>query len=190
MFVSAASIKGWEGRYGTPVEWTDVQSISDEDHQVISHSQRHGRRHDITLYIEGDGKIAVIAKPFYPPGLYRAPSGGLDPDEDLETGAAREGLEETGLTVRLERYLLRAHVAFTSRLGDIAWHTHVFSASTPDRLIAPTDHHEIREARWADPGEFRDFDLIMRRSERGGLQYRARLHEQVARLHHLFRHGR
>jgi len=189
VFVSAESIRGWETRYGKPAEWSHVQPISEEDQNVISHSQRHGRQHDITLYIEGDGKIAVVAKPFYPPGLYRAPSGGLDPDEDLESGAMREGHEETGLTVRLEKYLLRAHVRFTCRLGDIEWHTHVFTASTPDRKIAPTDHHEIREARWADPGEFQDFDLIMRRSERGGLQYRARLHEQVARLHDLFRHS-
>lgn len=179
-------IAGWEKRYGAPALWWHTQPLTVDDHQVITRSQRHGRRHDITLYIEGDGAIAVIAKPFYPPGLFRAPSGGLDRGEELEVGAAREALEETGLHIVLSRYLLRAAVTFESPSGQIEWLTHVFTASTDDRVIRPIDTREIGAARWAAPDEFEKFGAIMRGSGRGGLQYRARLHEQVSHLHPLF----
>jgi len=51
---------------------------------MIRSSQIDGRAHDITLYIENAGRIAVTAKHDYPPGLYRAPSGGLHAGETLE----------------------------------------------------------------------------------------------------------
>ena len=188
MFVSEHTIETWSARYGVPQRWTHVQTVTPPDYGIISDSQKHGRRHDITLYIEGDGQIAVIAKPFYPPGLYRAPSGGLEPDESLEAGAAREALEETGLHIELDRYLLATTVLFEcGGKSTIEWRTHVFSATTTDRALSPTDHHEIREARWAAPEEFAAFSVIMRQSRRGGLLYRAALHEQVARVHPLFR---
>lgn len=188
MFVTEQMIASWAECYGTPRAWAHRQAVTPPDYGIISGSQRQGRRHDITLYIEGDGRIAVIAKPFYPPGLYRAPSGGLEPGEILESGAAREAHEETGLRITLASYLLAATVTFecAGRL-EIVWQTHVFSATTTDRVLCPTDHHEIREARWADISEFATFGAIMRQSERGGLLYRAALHEQVAMVHPAFR---
>ncbi len=188
MYISQETIRSWSGLYGTPRQWSHRQAVTPSDYGIISGSQKHGRRHDITLYIEGDGLIAVIAKPFYPPGLYRAPSGGLEPGETLEAGSAREAHEETGLDVELASYLLVATVVFTCPdKPAIEWHTHVFSATTSDRTLAPTDHHEIREARWADPSEFATFSAIMRESQRGGLLYRAALHDEIAKAHPLFR---
>jgi len=187
MFVSDQTIESWAALYGVPRTWSHRQAVTPHDYAIISGSQKHGRRHDITLYIEGDGKIAVIAKPFYPPGLYRAPSGGLEPDESLESGAAREALEETGLRIQMCNYLLVATVIFEcGGKPSIEWHTHVFSATTADRTLSPTDHHEIREARWAVPDEFATFGAIMRRSQRGGLMYRAALHDQVSQIHRAF----
>jgi 8-oxo-dGTP pyrophosphatase MutT (NUDIX family) len=160
--------------------------MTHDDHAVITGSQKNGRCHDVTFYIEADGKIAVIAKPFYPPKLYRAPSGGLNPNESLEEGALREAFEETGLRIELTEYILRTNVVFECDLGKIPWHSHIFRATTTDRILAPTDHIEIKEARWADPSEFALFGEIMRQSDKGGLWYRASLHEQIARLHPLF----
>jgi 8-oxo-dGTP pyrophosphatase MutT (NUDIX family) len=187
MHIRAETIAAWEERYGKPRLWTHYQPISADDYAIIKASQHHGRAHDITLYIEADGKLAVIAKPFYPPGMYRAPSGGLNPEESLEIGALREAYEETGLHIRLSTYLLRANVVFADGGLRIDWCTHVFSALTDDRAIAAIDRHEIREARWVDPSEFATFGELMRQSPRGGLRYRAQLHEQVGAIHPLFR---
>jgi ADP-ribose pyrophosphatase YjhB (NUDIX family) len=186
VFVSDQAISSWEARYGDPIVWTHYQPMTLRDHKVISGSQKRGRHHDITLYIEHDGQIAVIAKHIYPPKLYRAPSGGLNPGESLEDGAGREAVEETGLTIELQRYLLRTNVTFDCEIGQIEWHSHIFSATTNDSTLAPTDHDEIRHARWAEPSEFATFGKIMRTLNIGGLQYRAALHEQIARLHPLF----
>ncbi|GAB4313681.1 MAG: hypothetical protein Kow0074_00320 [Candidatus Zixiibacteriota bacterium] len=186
-FIQPETIAGWERRYGTPREWDHLQPVTVRDYGIIKASQKHGRRHDITLYIECDGHIAVIAKPFYPDGLYRAPSGGLQPGESLEDGAQREAREETGLPITLRQYLLRTNVIFrSSTFGDIEWHSHIFTATTSQTDIAHTDFNEIREARWAAPSEFVTFGEIMRASEYGGLHYRAALHEQFAGLHPLF----
>ena len=186
MYIPEQMVRGWELRYITPVVWHHHQEITDGDYEGIHASQKRGRAHDITLYIEHDGLLAVIAKPIYPPGLYRAPSGGLDPGEELEIGAMREAIEETGLDVQLHSYLLRAHVVFAAPCGSIAWTTHVFTATTEAATLAPTDHHEIREARWAAPSEFVNYSEIMRGADRGGLRYRAALHDQIAHLHPLF----
>ncbi|MBI3872030.1 MAG: NUDIX hydrolase [candidate division Zixibacteria bacterium] len=185
-FISPDDVAAWEERYGAPKRWTHNQPVTPEDYAGIKASQKRGRAHDVTMYIEGDGRIAVIAKPFYPPGMYRPPSGGLDPGEPLEDGATREAYEETGLRVRLESYILRADVVFADGDNTIAWTTHIFTASTDNRLITPIDRKEIREARWADPAEFARFGELMRQSPRGGLRYRATLHERVAAIHPLF----
>jgi 8-oxo-dGTP pyrophosphatase MutT (NUDIX family) len=187
MYITPAMVAEWESRYGVPRRWRHKQPITPRDYDIIHGSQHDGRAHDITLYIEADGRIAVIAKPFYPPGLFRAPSGSLKSGESLEDGAGREGYEETGLRIQLTSYLLRATVVFAEGARTIDWCTHVFTATTDDRVIAPTDHVEIREARWAKPEEFATFTELMRRSDRGGLHYRAALHEQVAGVHPVFR---
>ncbi|MEW5700628.1 MAG: NUDIX hydrolase [Candidatus Zixiibacteriota bacterium] len=186
MDIPATTIESWEARYGTPVRWTHIQPVTPDNYAIIRGSQRDGRAHDITLYIAADGRIAVIAKPVYPPGMFRAPSGGLTPGESLEAGASREAYEETGLRIRLASYLLRVDVTFVEDTRRIDWCTHVFSASAIDQKIAPVDHHEIREARWALPSEFAAFGRMMRLTSHGGLHYRAALHEQVAAVHPLF----
>lgn len=175
-------IAKWEARYGLPVKWEHHQPVSSYDYDGIKSSQKNGRAHDITLYIENSGRFAVIAKPVYPRGLFRAPSGGLHTGESLEEGAIREAIEETGLSIALNEYLLRAHVVFEDYGRVIHWWTHVFYATTADEEIAPTDMEEIREARWATPEEFAKFNEMMMTADRGGLRYRAALHDQIADL--------
>jgi len=186
VYVDSQMVAGWEKRYGAPVVWRHHQSLTPADYDGIKASQREGRAHDVTLYIESKGRIAVIAKPIYPAGLFRTPSGGLHVGESLEEGALREAHEETGLHVRLGRYLLRAEVTFDDGARQIFWTTHVFTATTDDELVVPIDTKEIREARWALPEEFSVFDAMMRNASRGGLRYRAALHQHVARLLPLF----
>lgn len=110
----------------------------------------------------------VIRKPTFPAEAFRAPSGGVHPGESLEEGALREALEETGLGVRLVRYLLRVdatlrpgiawhpHEALPPEVldpadpGAVRWQTHVFLACVEgeNRQLAPRDTWEIAEARW------------------------------------------
>jgi 8-oxo-dGTP pyrophosphatase MutT (NUDIX family) len=177
----------WKLQYGRPARWRHVQPVAAPELRMIRSSQIDGRAHDITLYIENAGRIAVTAKHDYPPGLYRAPSGGLHAGETLEQGARREAIEETGLSIELTSYILCAEVVFEHDTENLRWTTHVFSATTSGGVLAHTDHREIREARWARPDEFIGFDRLMNESPSGGLRYRAALHGEVVRLLPLFR---
>src|SRR5262249_30690101 len=126
-----------EALYGRPRESRLVQEISPADIAMVRRSQKGGlRAHDVTLYIWAAGapeKLAVIAKHSYPPGAFRPPGGAVDAGEELADGAAREALEETGLVVAIERYLLRVAARFTcAGQSAVEWRTHVVGARAAD----------------------------------------------------------
>ncbi len=174
-----------EELYGPPAEEHLAFEMGPREWQVLKRSQVNGRAHDVTLFVLRDGMLAAIAKHPYPPGIYRAPSGGVLPGESMEAGIAREMMEETGLRVRLKRYLLRVGVDFSHRGETVRWTTHVFSgeALPGETEMAPLDLEEIREARWVPlkelSGRIRSTLLA---SGSAGLHYRAWLHDRVMEL--------
>ena len=182
MYVTDDMLAEIEGRYGRPVERTFVFSVTDREYKRIKDSQHHGRNHDITLYIRKGDKIIVIAKHIYPPDLYRAPSGGLKPGEDFEAGAYREAMEETGCEIELNDYVMRTSVAFVRGDDMIFWRSFIFTASYVSGDFEFTDTREIREVRLADWHEFEHFGHIMRRTEMGGLHYRAAMHDELKKI--------
>ena len=150
---------------------------------MVRRSQKHGRAHDITLFIlEGDS-LVVIKKPMYPPGAYRAPSGGINPGEGFEEGSIREAYEETGLVVELEEYVLRARVKFTNESDAIDWTSHIFTANPVGGALEPIDVHEIVEARFATLDELNGpINEALIASGSTGLRYRAELGEIVTEM--------
>ena len=185
MFISKEMIARLAQLYGTPKEWSFDVTVERKEYDRIRASQRKDRRHDFTVYVVKDNRIIVIAKHFYPPGLYRAPSGGVKPDEDPEEGMLREVWEETGCEAAIQRFLLRTTVRFHCGEEVIRWHSYVFKATYTSGDFDFTDKNEIREVKLATLREFETFAELMRSTNVGGLQYRAALHEQVAPLLHL-----
>ena len=168
--------------YGQPGLAAFEFNVKPDEYRRILRSQKDGRNHDITLYIRKNDQVVVIAKPFYPPGLYRAPSGGLQPGEDFRSGAEREAMEETGCRIEFEKFLLRTEVAFVCGRDRIDWRSFVFQAHYAGGNFEFTDKREIKEVRLASLDEFTGFSRIMRASEIGGLHYRAALHDAVKGL--------
>ena len=72
--------------------------------------------------------------------------------------AVREAYEETGLSIRLDRYILRCAIRFYSPTREVDWTSHVFTAAYTGGNIGPHDLKEIREARWATVDEFPEFN--------------------------------
>lgn len=177
MYVTPAVIAEAEARYGTPRELRVSYEISAPELAMIRGSQRDGRAHDVTTFVFNGERLAVIAKPSYPPGAYRVPGGALRRDEAMDAGVLREAHEETGLEATAQRYLLRIHARFTLGGDGVDWTTHVLSAVTPQTLIDPIDRREIREARWSAlaelNGPIRDTLLA---SGRPLFRYRSDLH--------------
>ena len=206
MFVTEDMVSGMVARFGCPHNQTFRFPVLPDEYDLIRNSQKHGRRHDVTIYLRYKNKYVVIAKPFYPPGQYRAPSGGLSPGESFDDGIAREMLEETGCNISVCKFLLRTRVFFelsetpptwTGSIEDsiadqnqnsvinsksIDWCSFVFLADYVSGDFKFTDKHEISEVRLATLDEFDTFSEIMRRSDIGGLHYRAALHDTIIPL--------
>lgn len=134
-------------RYGAPALLAWSSDISRDEYVLATYNP--DRRHDVTLFILDPGtKIALIRKPHFAEGIWRPPGGGIKPGEDFVAGATREAVEETGLSVTLERYLVDAVARFRHGADEIDWRTHVFLARTADEALLPRDAAEIAEARW------------------------------------------
>jgi 8-oxo-dGTP pyrophosphatase MutT (NUDIX family) len=157
-----------EIRFGVPEQMAMEQVVNQEEMELVASSLRRLRTHDVTFFIMDEDRLAVIRKPMFARGVLRAPSGGIRSGESVEAGAVREAWEETGLEIRLERYLLRIYATFyppepwpgsatlPPEVADpddpnvLHWWTHVFQASVLGRRqIEPVDTDEIAEARWA-----------------------------------------
>jgi ADP-ribose pyrophosphatase YjhB (NUDIX family) len=137
--------------YGTPTLLRWEGEVSEPELALATYDA--ARRHDVTLFIYNGERLALIRKPQFPPGIWRTPGGGVKPSEDFVAAVLREGLEETGAKIELDRYLVRTEAVF--RLGEqaITWQTHVFSAHTDAEQLDPFDTIEIAEARWGTAKE-------------------------------------
>ena len=182
MFISHEAILELEKKYGNPEELSLAYEMTEHEFAVVRGSQKHGRAHDVTLFIINDGQVVVIKKPMYPPGAFRAPSGGIAPGEPFEEGALREAYEETGLVVSLEKYILRAKVRFSHCSDIIDWTSHVFTAKSSGRELQPIDTHEIAEARFVTIDELMgSIRSALLSSGSTGLRYRSDLNDEVIR---------
>ncbi|OQX92028.1 MAG: hypothetical protein B6D58_05100 [candidate division Zixibacteria bacterium 4484_95] len=178
-YLKSSDIAEIEEMFGKPRElYTEVEMTPEELMQVRQ-SQVSGRAHDITLFIFKDDKMLFTAKHFYPPGLYRAPSGAVKPGENMIEGAKREAFEETGAEIQLEEYLLRIRVKFYCDDDYINWTSHVFEAKYVSGEIRPHDTEEIREARFIDKKDIEHFNETMLKLNIGGFRYRVFLTENT-----------
>jgi ADP-ribose pyrophosphatase YjhB (NUDIX family) len=162
---------------GTPAVLPWDGEISDLEWTVATHNP--ARTHDVTLFIlDPAERIALIRKPHFADGVWRPPGGGIKPGEDFIVGAVREALEETGLNVELQRYLVVSDATFRNAGRALPWHTHVLLARTEDTKLAPADTEEIAAARWGTlpelAGPLRDRLLAQNREF---WRYRVALHD-------------
>jgi ADP-ribose pyrophosphatase YjhB (NUDIX family) len=165
-------------RFGVPRRLELVQEIGVEERELVLASGRAGRSHDVTFFVFNRGRLALIRKPHFAPGVWRPPGGGVHRGEEFQAGAAREAREELGVRITLERYLVHTSAVFTCAGEEIRWQTHVLSASTDDPELVPLDTIEIAAARWGTvaelAGPIRERLLA---TGRGLWRYRVALHD-------------
>jgi ADP-ribose pyrophosphatase YjhB (NUDIX family) len=151
MHLTEAVLAPVRERYGEPTRLEWEGEISEREHALATYNPR--RMHDVTLFILNGERLALIRKPQFEPGIWRPPGGGIKSGEDFVEGVRREALEETGLSVELQRYLVVAEALFLYKPFEVPWHTHVFLATTDDDELDPLDHEEIAGARWGTLAE-------------------------------------
>jgi ADP-ribose pyrophosphatase YjhB (NUDIX family) len=164
-------------RYGAPsvVRWDG--EISREEFALAGSSP--GRRHDVTFFVfDPRSRLALIQKPSYPLPVWRPPGGGVRPDEAFETGVQREALEELGVEIALERFLVSSDATFHCAGEVIEWRTLVFSARTSAEELDPQDTREISAARWGTSEELAGpLRAAMLETGRALWRYRIALHD-------------
>jgi 8-oxo-dGTP pyrophosphatase MutT (NUDIX family) len=164
-------------KYGTPRELTMSFPMSPPEFDMLKNSMSDGRNSDVTLFIFKEDKVVVIAKPWYPEELYRTPSGGIKPGEDIELTAKREAYEETGAKIKVGKYVLRTYVAFTCNQEKIEWTSHVFTARYVSGKLQPIDTKEIRAVTLMSLDELSSLKPKLLAQKSGGLAYRSALTE-------------
>jgi ADP-ribose pyrophosphatase YjhB (NUDIX family) len=147
-YIDEEILAALRARYGEPRLLSLELPISEAERDLVVGSSRGERFHDVTLFVLRGDLVAFIRKPHYTPGLWRPPGGGLKRGEVFEDGARREALEELGVPVELERYLVHVEAVFTHADERIPWRTLVFAATTSAEKLEPLDTEEISEARW------------------------------------------
>ncbi|HHW07378.1 MAG TPA: NUDIX hydrolase [Clostridia bacterium] len=184
MYIPAGAIKDLELQFGTPKEITMDHFITSPEMTMLRASQKHGRAHDFTFFIiDRDNRVAVISKHSHPPGFYRAPSGGVNPGEDVLQGMYREAFEETGIRIDIKQYILRINVTFKCDRIAVPWVSHIFTAAPLTTLMKPIDTKEIKEVKWVSwkelQGPIRD---NLSKSPAKLFHYRVFLTDAVAQL--------
>jgi ADP-ribose pyrophosphatase YjhB (NUDIX family) len=168
-------------RYGEPAVLTWSGDVSDAEWALATYDPE--RFHDVTLFIlDPARRLALIRKPHFAADVWRPPGGGGRPGDDVAAGAEREALEETGLRVELQRYLVEARATFRNDGRELRWQTHVVLAATQDSELAPGDPGEIAAARWGTLEELAGpLRGILLATGRPFWRYRVALHDAALR---------
>lgn len=85
-------------------------------------------------------------------GLWHIPSGSVEEGENPQDTAVREAHEETGLRVRLVRFLNTYLGRFPN--GDLILRTIWLAEPLPGQTLQPTFTHEVAEPRYVSQEEF------------------------------------
>ena len=105
-------------------------------------AQHFPRTDPVTIMlVEHDGKLLLGRQPRFPPRVFSALAGFVEPGESIEEAVAREVFEEAGVRVREVSYVASQPWPFPSQLM-IGCH-----AVADDPTLA-VDFSEIEEARW------------------------------------------
>jgi len=101
------------------------------------------RRGEVVLVVQrADQEVLLHTKIFYPPGIYRLPSGGVSWDETVSDALRREVYEETGFTTCQEQLLGLVSYEFQGDGRSIPFVSYVF-------LLTGIEGHPTVQ----DPGE-------------------------------------
>jgi len=179
VYIDPEDIRKMEILYG-PAARINVEPIAmfDFEFELMRSSMKRGRRHDVTMFISHGGGYVGIQKPQYSnTGIFRAPSGGVNPGETLEAGIKREMYEETGLRVEIERFLIIMSAYFTGPDGEgQEWMSYIFSGKSVAGELSPVDTREISSARIVTREEMLGpIAAEMIKTGWGGFIYRARI---------------
>ncbi|MEX1018704.1 MAG: NUDIX hydrolase [Litorilinea sp.] len=180
--ISGAEIATLARKYGAPVR---LRYAVQADEYIHSYRWRKDsdRRAEVVFAIQDpSGQLWVHAKPHYPAHIFRLPSGGICWDEGIEAALLREVEEETGLNVRVERFLGVLDYTFYYGGTTAQFASYVFHLLSRGGVPVPAVGETICEFRPIPPGRISEVAVDLRNlmgDRRGWGQWRALAHDLV-----------
>ncbi|MBE0526491.1 MAG: NUDIX hydrolase [Candidatus Thorarchaeota archaeon] len=174
--IDDAELQSMIERFGEPRKLHFSANFLDFECELVRQTRTKGRLHDITCFIrQTENEFVVIQKHQYAnTGIYRAPSGGAKVGESLESAAHREMHEETGLEVRLLKFILDMYLDVVCSNETIPWRSLVFLAEPVAGIMRPVDTYEIFDVKVMSREDLLgDVDKLMIDSGWGGFAYRS-----------------
>lgn len=153
LYGGARSLVDWHARHrfcarcGTPTRLTKGGWQRD---CPTCNAQHFPRTDPVTIMlVEHEGRLLLGRQPRFPPRVYSALAGFVEPGESIEEAVAREVFEEAGVRVRDVSYVASQPWPFPSQLM-IGCHSHA------DDPAITVDTTELEEARWFTRAELED----------------------------------
>ncbi len=169
-------------RFGAPQMRT--YNILADDY-IYSHRWRgrSDRRAEVVFAIQTPtGRIWLHAKTHYPSHIYRLPTGGIHKDELVEEALLREVAEETGLTIKIVRFLAVLEYHFWYGPSMVPFMSYVFHVSSTGGTPVCHAGEDISDFRAVYPSQLRKIAANLRNlsgERRAWGQWRAPAHEVV-----------
>jgi N-acetylglutamate synthase-like GNAT family acetyltransferase len=154
-----------------------AQEFDGRGWKMVQQSLARRRGHDVTLIVkEGRDRVALLSRHSHPPGFVTTAAQATPIVGDFTSNVEAELKAETGLRLRLEKFLL--HITLDIRHSDdlTAWDTYVFTASCPEPASVLS---QTKELVWVSPTQIENLGEKLLASEQGGLQYRGRLNNSI-----------
>lgn len=110
---------------------------------VTKMSLKKPRRAEVVMVVPNEqGHIWLHTKNFYPQGVYRLMTGGLDPGEAPQRALQREVEEETGFKVKAQHCLAIITYTFAAEQVKLPFVSYVFATTPAKGRPHPTDPGE------------------------------------------------
>lgn len=157
--MSQAELEKLVARFGEPHRQTHAIDITQRTYRSWMRKITTGpvscRGEVIMVIVRPNGTILVHTKDFYPPGVYRLPSGRVLWNEKVQTTLRREVTEETNLDVGVEDFLGLIEYAFCCHGNTLPFVSYLFHLEELGGDLRCRDHNEgITDFREASIGEF------------------------------------
>jgi 8-oxo-dGTP pyrophosphatase MutT (NUDIX family) len=175
-------------KYGHPECRCYSLEVSKKNFENWGRALVNKRRGEVVFVAQQPAGLILHSKDFYPPGIYRLPSGGVRWGESVLSALHREAWEEMGLKLEVERFLGLLEYKLCCQWETVPFVSYVFLVRGSKGKPVPNDKEEhilsfrqvsvaelpavaasLRslEGDWRDWGEFRaivhDFVVEMMR---------------------------
>lgn len=144
-------------KYGIDAKHKKVtlKFINQKFFNEFKHNVNNNRRGEVAFFIQRkNGKFILIRTSFYPEGIFRVPTGGINYGENIEEALFREVKEELGLDVFVNKFLgvIEYNIIFGNE--ELKFYSYVFwLKEVSGNILEDATEDEISEYIEADKSE-------------------------------------